>query len=147
MNFFSSRGCIALFALLFTFTVAAEQYGAPISGDNPMSVDKAIELADQAFTDPILVKAEVTNVCQAKGCWLALKNSEGDVRVTFEDYGFFVPPSLVGKTVLVEGAIEKKQLSLADSKHYVEDAGGDPATVTEAISEYSLVASGVRVLE
>jgi hypothetical protein len=45
----------------------------------------------------------------------------------------------------VEGTLEKIELSLADSKHLIEDAGGDPEMVTEPILEYQFVASGVTV--
>jgi hypothetical protein len=75
---------------------------------------------------------------------MALTGAGEDVRVTFKDYGFFVPSSIIGKTVLVEGTLEKVVMSLEDTKHYVKDAGGDPSTVTQPRTEYRIVATGVQ---
>ncbi len=124
----------------------AEQYGAPIKAATPVPLDAAIQqLASKPKAD-VLVKSKVEAVCVVKGCWMALTDSGADVRVTFKDYGFFVPSSIIGKTVLVEGTLEKVVMSLEDTKHYVKDAGGDPATVTQPRTEYRIVASGVRTL-
>ncbi|MEX0740853.1 MAG: DUF4920 domain-containing protein [Pseudohongiella sp.] len=132
--------------LFFSIVAQAEQYGAAISDGQAISVPEAIASADAGIQETLLLEADVTSVCQAKGCWLGFSSEAGDVRVTFKDYGFFVPFSIRGKTVRVEGTLEKTELSLEDSKHLIEDAGGDPATVTEPIVEYQFVASGVDVL-
>lgn len=126
-------------------TVSANQFGAPVKGTKPVSVDRAIEQFKKAKKPVLLVEAKVDKVCLKKGCWLALKSKTTDVRVTFKDYGFFVPVSLVGKTVWVEGQMSEKKLTLAQTKHYVEDEGGDPTKVTEARTDYQFVASGVLV--
>lgn len=134
----------ALFILLVPLAAQAEHYGAPIEATEPVSLAQAI--ADENRQQgAVLVEAKVGSVCTAKGCWLGLAGEAGDIRVTFKDYGFFVPFNIVGKTVWVEGELSRKQLSLAETKHYVADAGGDPAAVTEAAVEYTMVASGVEV--
>ena len=126
-------------------TVSANQFGAPVKGTKPVSVDRAIEQLKKAKKPIMLVEAKVDKVCLKKGCWLALKSKTTDVRVTFKDYGFFVPVSLVGKTVWVEGKMSEKKLSLEQTKHYVEDEGGDPSKVTEARTDYQFEATGVLV--
>lgn len=65
--------------------------------------------------------------------------------MTFKDYAFFVPSTLIGKTVLAQGELKKVTMTLEETKHYVKDAGGDPATVTQPRVHYELVASGVQV--
>ncbi|MEX1033370.1 MAG: DUF4920 domain-containing protein [Cellvibrionaceae bacterium] len=140
------KAAVTLFVLsLFSLTCFAEHYGAELSEAEPISVTEAIALVDANKQTTALVQGEVTSVCQAKGCWMGFSSEAGDVRVTFKDYGFFVPFSIVGKTVLAEGTVEKVQWSLKDSKHLTEDAGGDPDAVTEPIVEYQMVASGVKV--
>jgi hypothetical protein len=69
----------------------------------------------------VLVESTVAKVCEQRGCWLALKSASSQLHVTFKDEAFFVPVSLVGKTVLVEGRLSK-------------DADG-----------YQLVANGLQV--
>jgi hypothetical protein len=136
--------CALVLCSIATFA-AAEQYGEPIKGTTPMSLKAAIQQLDSKPKADVLIESKVDAVCVVKGCWMALTDTAGDVRVTFKDYGFFVPSSIIGKTVLVEGTIEKVVMSLEDTKHYVRDAGGDPSTVTQPRTEYRIVASGVRV--
>jgi hypothetical protein len=129
----------------FAVVVNAEQYGAPIESKSPMSLQDAIKQLETKSKTDVVVQSKVDAVCVVKGCWMALTDAANDVRVTFKDYGFFVPSSIIGKTVLVEGTLEKVVMSLEDTKHYVKDAGGDPATVTQPRTEYRIVASGVQV--
>lgn len=136
---------VGLLCLTVSGLACAEHYGAPLKSRQAVSVDSAIkQLAGKSRTQVVL-QSKVGKVCQAKGCWLGLTNASGDVRVTFKDYAFFVPPNLVGKTVMVEGTLEKVTMSLADTKHYVEDSGGAPSKVTQPRVEYRLLASGVEV--
>jgi hypothetical protein len=137
-----------LLALILGLTATlahAEHYGAPISGKVPVSLAAAIQQADKSGRTDVIVESKVDKVCVVKGCWLGLTDASSDVRVTFKDYAFFVPASLVGKRVLVEGQLEKVTMSLEDTRHYVKDAGGDPTTVTQPRVEYRIVASGVQV--
>ena len=119
-------------------------FGAALTLKKPMTVEQAINNASNT-SSPILVEGEIGSVCQAKGCWMGFNSKAGNVRVTFKDYGFFVPFSIVGKTVQAEGTLEKVTLSLEDSKHLVKDGGGDPDSVTEPLVEYQMVASGVVI--
>ncbi|MFY0685717.1 MAG: DUF4920 domain-containing protein [Cyclobacteriaceae bacterium] len=100
-----------------------------------------------AGQDSIVVKltGTVDEVCQAKGCWMTLSNASGDpVRVTFKDYGFFVPKDIAGKEVIVEGVIRKDVLSEKMARHYAEDAG-EAFDSTKVYNEFAFVANGVLV--
>ncbi len=123
----------------------AEHYGVPVTKAKPVSLQVAIQQLQRKPTAHVVVESKVDKICEAKGCWLGLTSTAGDIRVTFKDYAFFVPPSLIGKTVIVEGTLEKITMSLDETKHYVKDAGGDPSTVTQPRIEYRIVASGVAV--
>lgn len=137
---------LVLFALtLLSLNALATEYGQIPGGRTPVPVSTAIgELAHKDRV-AVTVRGEVDSVCQVKGCWMGFATEAGDVRVTFKDYAFFVPFSVVGKTVVAEGEMEKVTLSLEESKHMVQDAGGDPDQVVEPIVEYRLVATGVKV--
>jgi hypothetical protein len=139
------RALLGVLLGLACTVAAAEHYGAPIATGRPISLPEAIKQLDQKPVANVLVESKVEKVCTVKGCWMGLTNAAGDVRVTFKDYAFFVPPSLIGKTVLVEGTLEKVTMSLEDTKHYVKDAGGDPSKVTQPRVEYRIVAKGVEV--
>lgn len=141
-----------LICCAWAFTTQAEtaqteetRWGETITLTQPVDLQTAVAQADAEGEAKVLISAEVGSVCQVKGCWLGLVDAQNNIRVTFKDYGFFVPLNLVGKTVKVQGNIRKVTMSLEDTKHYVEDAGGDPATVTEPRVEYQLVATGVEL--
>jgi hypothetical protein len=138
---------IALGLLLaVTATLAcAEQYGAPITMNSPVTLEAAIDQLQDKSSATVLVEGQVGAICKAKGCWIGLKSMSGEVHVTFKDYAFFVPPTLLGKTVLAQGEIKKVTMTLEQTRHYVKDAGSDPATVTEPRAHYELTASGVQV--
>lgn len=121
------------------------KYGAELTLKDSVTVDAAMEQFKKDPKKTFLIEAQVDKVCQKKGCWMSLKSKTSDLRITFKDYGFFVPLTLSGKTVLVEGTLTAKKLTLAQTKHYIEDEGGDPSKVTEAKTDYQMIASGVVV--
>lgn len=117
-----------------------------INSSQSLSIEQAIEqFENQKNSSSLLITAKVKSICVVKGCWMGLEHSSDEVRVTFKNYGFFVPPSLVGKKVDIQGEIKKVTLSLKDTKHFIKDAGGDPETVTEPRVEYQIIATGVRL--
>ena len=62
--------------------------------------------------EKIKVNGEVASVCKKKGCWMKMDMGEGNnMRITFKDYGFFVPLDCDGKVATIEGkAYIKKHL-------------------------------------
>ena len=67
--------------------------------------------------------------------------------VKFKDYGFFMPKDASGRTAIVEGTLTMKQETVAETKHYLEDAGktDEAAKVTEGRKLYHFMASGVAI--
>ncbi|MCP9767055.1 DUF4920 domain-containing protein [Lacihabitans sp. LS3-19] len=98
---------------------------------------------------PVKIEGEVESVCQAAGCWMKIKTADGQtMRVTFKDYGFFVPKDIAGKKVVFEGIPAVKSTSVAELQHYAEDAGKSKeeiAKITEPKTELTFVAEGVLV--
>jgi hypothetical protein len=104
------------------------------------------------LTDTIQVtmRGMVSDVCSKKGCWMTLPLSNGEeLMVRFKDYGFFVPTDASGEAI-VNGLAYVSETSLADLRHYAEDAGASSAEI-EAIIEpkitYSFMADGVLLAE
>jgi hypothetical protein len=137
-----------LMILVYTLSstvYAGESYGKPFSLKSmPLSLADAIKSPSES---PVLLKAKVGKVCKKKGCWMSLISKSGEVRVTFENYGFFVPITLVGKNILLEGVLKSHKMSLKETKHFVEDEGGNPSKVTKARTEYRVVATSVKVTQ
>lgn len=126
-------------------------YGAPVAPEGEaLAVAKALDRASELNGKSVRVSGFVTAACQAKGCWMALAAGDGrEMRVTFRDYGFFVPKDLPGATVIAEGTLEVREVSVDEQRHLAADAGRPKAEI-EAIrtpkTETALVADGVRVI-
>ncbi len=84
-----------------------------------------------------------TKVCQRKGCWMILADGEHFARVTFKDYGFFVPTDLAPRRCIVYGVLEASVLSEGRARHFAEDEGLDAEAIKGPQREYSIVASSV----
>jgi Domain of unknown function (DUF4920) len=96
-----------LLGLVAMTAVAAERYGAPLTMKTPLTLEAAVQSLGERPAADVLVESTVAKVCEQRGCWIALKSSSSQLHVTFKDEAFFVPSTLIGKTVLVEGKLTK----------------------------------------
>ncbi len=141
-------------ALLFCLTLALqaqaqENFGRKINEKSAIEASQLPAKMGDKESMNTKVTGTVESVCQAKGCWMKVKMDNGEtMRVTFKDYGFFVPKDITGKTVVVEGVAEKKTTPVSELRHYAEDAGkskAEIAQITEPKNELAFVADGVIV--
>lgn len=98
----------------------------------------------------VRVRAKVEDVCRVKGCWVVLTDGAHTMRVTFKDYGFFVPKDVIGKTILADGVITETIITEADAQHYAEDAGASEEEIMKIVgdrTELSMVADAVLIPE
>jgi hypothetical protein len=97
----------------------------------------------------IEVEGEVSAVCQAAGCWMTINLDNGEtMRVTFKDYGFFVPKNLAGTKVVFKGIPEVTETSVSDLRHYAADAGKSQEEILKIMEPeitLTFVADGVLV--
>lgn len=66
------------------------------------------------------------DVCQKEGCWMTIalnRKADGEVMVKIKDHAFALPKDIAGKQVMVRGTVVKKTQTVAEQKHYLEDAG------------------------
>lgn len=124
-------------------------YGDEINTDNsaPLSVLKEQIIGKDSIK--IATTGVVREVCQAKGCWMSLDMNDGStMRVTFKDYGFFVPKDIAGQTVIIDGYAYNEETSVETLRHYAEDAGKSAEEVmeiTDPKQEITYIASGVAI--
>ncbi len=94
---------------------------------------------------------KVLDVCPKKGCWLKVQVDENTTAfVKMKDYGFFVPLAAKGKTVVIDGEVSLKTTSVAELKHYAEDAKKTKEEIDAIIKpekEIRIMAKGIVVLE
>ncbi|WP_420577910.1 DUF4920 domain-containing protein [Ekhidna sp.] len=138
-----------LIALLaFECSAPSEKFanhGAEINSENALSIDSFLAEVGEEERD-FKVRGTIEEVCQMKGCWMTLRNDQGaNVRVTFKDYGFFVPKDISGSEVIIEGVAKKEVLDEDVARHYAEDGGKEYDDSMR--NSISFVANGVLVKE
>lgn len=143
---------------VFMFTANADQtfradqaFGGEVPGDgNALSLKQAIAnlngADDNSEGQYIKIQGQVTEVCQAKGCWMILVEGDTYARITFEDYGFFVPIETSMQRSIVYGVLSEHVLSGEQAEHFAQDAGAQSTLELEGeVKEYSIVARAVQL--
>lgn len=135
--------------------VKGTQYGAGVPEEMTFDVydtSRLIkELKSKEELDNIIIQAKATAVCQKKGCWITLQNPENEqIFVKMKDYEFFLPQSIVGKTILLHGKANYKVTPVEELQHYAKDAGKSKeeiAKITQAKTEIRVLANGIKVID
>ena len=125
-------------------------YGAEISEVGAISVNDMMAQLNQTDSINVKVKGEITATCAMKGCWMNLVLPDGqEMRVTFKDYGFFVPKEgMEGNVALIEGVVTKTVTDVETQKHYAADAGKSEEeilAITDPKEELAFEATGVII--
>lgn len=125
-----------------------QQYGAGVTlRDKPTPLASAID--GKMFSKTITIVGNVKEVCSVKGCWMIVTGGGKKARVTFKDYGFFMPRNLVGERIVATGVLSVETVSEADARHYAEDAGKSKKEIEKIVGdqqEINFEATGVQVL-
>jgi len=127
-----------------------QHFGEMISDVGAISFSELVTKMDQFDEVEAVVIGNVGSVCQAKGCWMNIVDSDGgtseEMFVKFKDYGFFMPLDIAGKDVIMRGKAYKEETSVDELRHYAEDEGKsaeEVAAITESIIELKFMADGV----
>lgn len=144
---------VATLALLVGLTVGASAqnsfHGKKISEKGAVPAAQLATTMANKTEMPAKVEGTVESVCKVKGCWMKVNTTGGQtMRVSFKDYGFFVPKDIVGKTVVMQGTAKQTVTPVDELRHYAEDAGKSKeeiAKITEPEKALTFVADGVIV--
>lgn len=129
-----------------------EWYGEKTTPDGALNLNDVVAKLNGGSEFPsVKVTATITEVCPKKGCWLKLALSDGSTAtVKMKDYGFFLPVAAKGKTVVIDGEVKMKTTSVAELKHYAEDAKKTKEeidAITKPEKAVSVTAKGIVVVE
>jgi hypothetical protein len=117
-------------------------------GDSPVVAMETVVKDPSKYEDKkIVLEGRIGTVCQKKGCWMTLEPVEGfqPVRVTFHNYGFFVPKDAAGLKVRAEGKIKVTTLSKEDVEHLKEDGHKINCKHDGTADEVGFVATAVEI--
>jgi hypothetical protein len=122
-----------------------EFFGAMLPEEaTPISLAQLVENDDKYQDQEILLATRIAKVCQKKGCFFIAQEGANTARVSFKDYGFFIPSDSGGKEVVLLGTFSRKSVSKEEAEHYAADLGEKAVSKPERF-EYSIVASAVKI--
>ena len=127
-------------------------YGDTIDPDGAVQMVEVLAMVNSEGSAQTKIEGEITSACQKKGCWMKLEveGYENPIRVTFKNYGFFVPKNSASNRAVVEGKAYFDTLSVETLRHYAEDAGKSEEeilAITEPEISLSFEANGVAIEE
>ncbi len=119
--------CLSLSLMIsgIAFAQGGTKYGKPFKPSNGIVVSELVsKLGKRNALENIVVMGPIAEVCQAEGCWMKLKNDNGeDLLVKFANHSFLIPKDLAGHHAIVRGKAIKQTVSVKELKHLAEDAG------------------------
>ena len=131
--------------------VEITKHGEEITEDGAITPAEFLAAFEGKDSLETKLAANINEVCSKKGCWMTLELGDGkSMRVTFKDYGFFVPKDAAGKLAIVQGVATMDTTDIATLKHYAEDAGQSQEeidAITEPEFNYNFEAVGVIIKE
>jgi DNA-directed RNA polymerase subunit F len=111
-------------------------YGEKITADGATNIADVAAKLDKTESVDTKIKAKIVDVCPKKGCWLKLQVNDST--------------TAKGKTVVLDGVAQIKTTSVAELKHYAEDAKKSKeeiAAITKPEKEIRVTAKGIVIVE
>lgn len=133
-----------------TAPAGARHYGAPLGAAAPLPLATVLARPDEFAGKDVVVDGKVRANCTNKGCWMELAGdldpAAAGCRVTFKDYGFFVPVNSRGASARVEGQVAVKTIAAPEVAHLEGEGGHFPVKLADGSArEVRIVASGVEL--
>ncbi len=114
--------------------VVPGNYGNVVKEADVVTTATLLQTVESAGTFTGKVFGNIKEVCTNKGCWFAMELPNGSkMRVTFKDYGFFIPTNSQGFSITIEGVATLTETDVETLRHYAEDQGKSKEEV-EAIN-------------
>lgn len=96
----------------------------------------------------ILVKGNVTEVCQEMGCWMMMSDGTNSARVKTL-HKFFLPKDIAGSNAIVIGTFKVAEISEDEARHYLEESKNPtmkPEDLKGPQKVYEIEALGIKIL-
>ena len=127
-----------------------QRYGAPIGAGESVKLSQVMATPEAYKDKNVVVEGEVRRACSTKGCWMEVAESKDaktpGCRVTFKDYGFFVPKDSAGSHARMQAVVAVETVA-AETVEHLEGEGAKFANKNGdgTANEVRLVASGVEL--
>jgi hypothetical protein len=127
-----------------------ETFGDEVKATEFLALAEILDAPDRFADQQVAVEGRVRRNCTVKGCWMELgesiEESARGARVTFKDYGFFVPLDSAGARARVEGVVVSKVVSQREVDHLEGEGATFPHKLPDGTArEVRIVATGVEL--
>jgi len=127
-----------------------QAFGAALGKSPTVALADVLRNPDKFANQTLLLEGQVRRACSRKGCWMELSESadtaSAGCRVTFKDYGFFVPTDAAGSKARVEAAVQTKVVPASQVAHLEEEGAKFADKAPDGTArEVRLVATGVEL--
>ena len=128
----------------------SKSFGAPIAPGPELALSDVLASPERFRDQAITVEGHVRSACTRRGCWMEVAEGADPklvgCRVTFKDYGFFVPTDAAGSTAKVQGTLGVNTLPPERVAHLESEGGQFPNKNADgSVEELRLVATGVEL--
>jgi hypothetical protein len=129
---------------------SSQAFGAPIRPGPPLALAEVLASPERFRDQAVTVEGQVRSACTRRGCWMELAEASDPklpgCRVTFKDYGFFVPTDSAGAHAKVQGTLGVNILPAERVAHLESEGGQFPRKNADgSVDELRLVATGVEL--
>lgn len=119
-------------------SMEGERYGEAITLTEVTPISTILDAPESWVGKRVLVRGMVVAVCEMRGCWMDIASDREfeKIQIKVDDGVIVFPLSAKGKDALVEGVVERLDLTaeeaLAEAERKAEEHGEafDPASVT-----------------
>ena len=100
-------------------------------GRQPMGPGDSVDVASLSGGDEqVVIHGVVTSVCQEKGCWMTLRDDNGqEIFVRFEGEAFVLPHGVAGRNAVIHGSVERRLASVEELRQCAEDSNKRPGEI------------------
>lgn len=125
-------------------------FGAALRAETPTPLAEVLARPQDFEGKLLVVEGEVRRACSKKGCWMELSTAKDEgapsCRVTFQDYGFFVPTNSAGAVAKVDGRVELSKVPKSRVDHLEAEGAHFPSKNPDGTAnEVRIVATGVEL--
>ena len=123
----------------------SETFGVKLDHSLPkLSMQDLVTDSPSYLAKPFQVETRIAKVCQKKGCFFIAQQDQHVLRVSFRDYGFFIPTDSSGKTVTLAGVLVQKEISPQQAAHFEADLKTKTSVLKPGLV-YEIVADSVKI--
>lgn len=125
-------------------------FGQPLGPTRKAELAHVLTAPNKFSDAPVIVEGHVRRACSKKGCWMELATGKEPgspaCRVTFQDYGFFVPTDSAGASARVEGRVTLRRVDKKLVSHLEEEGATFTGKAEDGtVDEVRIVATGVEL--